>query len=786
MEFFRRLVGRDTMTRYTNADFGDDDSVNSVQLTEGISTSATHIRYHPGARLWQVRSTLERILLFLGTFLFMVIIVLSIVINVVEHHLQMSKLEQARFVAEQPCLNESCVIISSHMLEAMDLSVDPCDDFYAYSCNGWVKANPIPDGKSNWGTFMKLEQQNWLVIKTVLEQPIDTFKSKAEQKAKMYYESCLDTNDTVETLGAEPMFDLLRKLGGWNITDAPFNISKWTLQNTLEIVQNKYGVGALFSYGVGEDDRNSSRHVLQIDQSGLALPTRDNYLNKTADHIKVLNAYLEYMTKVGVLLGGDLNATKKQMEDVIQFETKLANITTPSDLRRDEESLYHLMTVAELQEKANFIDWRQFFENAMKVVQKKISSKQQIVVYAPDYLGNLTNLINDYQNTTEGRIILNNYLVWQTVKVFTLCLSKPFRDAYKGLRTALMGSDGADEPQWRYCIQDTNNVLGFALGAIFVREVFHSDSKEQAEVMINNVRDAFKRNFQNLNWMDEDTRKVAIDKADAISDMIGYPEFIKNVNHLDERFDNLTVRSDRYFENNVNINYYNLKKNLEKINEPVNKTTWSMVPSTVNAYYTPTKNQMVFPAGILQNPFYDPRFPDSLNYGAMGVVMGHELTHGFDDQGRQYDKNGNLNHWWNNKTVERFKERTKCVVQQYNNYKINGKNVNGNQTLGENIADNGGLKAAYHAYMDMMKNKQEPRKLPGLPLNHRQLFFVAFAQVWCSAFTKEATNLEIEKDTHSPAKFRVIGALSNLREFSDEFQCKVGTRMNPEKKCEVW
>ncbi|XP_066144511.1 endothelin-converting enzyme homolog isoform X2 [Euwallacea fornicatus] len=775
-----------SMTRYTNADFGDDDSINSVQLTEGISTSATHIRYHPGAKLWEVRSTLERILLFLSGFLFMVVIVLSIVVNVVEHHLHEVKEKQAKLTTEQPCLNASCIITASRVLSAMDFSIDPCEDFYGYSCNKWVNANPAPDGKNNWGTFMKLEHENYLIIKSVLDQPIDTFKSKAEEKAKMYYESCLDTNETVDALGAKPMLDLIAKLGGWNVTTEGFNITNWTLQNTLQIVQNRLNVGALFSYGVGEDDRNSSRHVLQLDQSGLALPTRDNYINKTAEHKKILAAYLDYMTKIGVLLGGG-NSTKKQMEDVIAFETRLATITTPSDQRRDEESLYHLMTVAELQESANFIDWRTFFENAMKVVKnKKVDSKQQLVVYAPEYLVNLTKLINEYRNTSDGQITLSNYLVWQTVKVFVSYLSKPFRDAYKGLRAALSGPDGAEEPQWRYCIQDTNTVLGFALGAIFVREVFNPQSKVQAEIMISEVRNAFIKNFNNLNWMDSQTRERAIEKAKAISDMIGYPEFIKDTNQLDEKFKDLNVSPSAYFENNLNIVYYNIKKNLEKINEPVNKTTWNMVPATANAYYTPTKNEMVFPAGIIQSPFYSPSYPSSLNYGAMGVVMGHELTHGFDDQGRQYDKEGNLNHWWNNGTITKFKERTKCVAEQYSKYEIDGAKINGNQTLGENIADNGGLKAAYHAYLELMKDKPEPKRLPGLPLNHKQLFFVAFAQVWCSSISKEATNLEIEKDTHAPAPFRVRGAVSNLKEFSEVFQCRPGSKMNPTIKCEVW
>lgn len=784
MTIFDRF--RHNMTRYTNADFADDDSVNSVRLNEGISTSATHIRYHAGSTIWKLRSPLEKVLLLLVAVLLFVIFMLAAILHIAEHRLQ-----DAKTIPEEtdyrPCLNESCVLIASNIIQAMDTSVDPCEDFYSYSCNGWVKANPIPDGdKSMWGTFQKLEQQNQLVIKHVLEQPTETLKSKAEQKAKMYYESCLDPNDAVETLGAEPMHNLLRKIGGWNISDSGFNINTWTLQNITQTIQNKYSIGALFSYAVNEDDRNSSRHVLQIDQSGLSLPTRENYLNKTEQHEKVLKAYLEYMTKVGVLLKGEENTTRDQMQAVMDFETRLANITTPSDLKRDEESIYNLMTIADLQEKAPFIDWRKFFEDAMRIVGKKITSKEQVVVYAVEYLGNLTLLIKEYNSTPEGRIVLNNYMVWQTVRVFASCLSKDFRDAYKGVRTALMGSEGGEEPQWRYCIRDTNTLLGFAIGAIFVREVFHQDSKTQAEDMINNVRNAFKKNFNNLKWMDEETRKVAIAKADAISDMIGYPEFIRDINQLDERFENLTLRNDTYFENNININFFNLKKMLEKINEPVNKTTWSMAPSAVNAYYTPTKNQMVFPAGILQSPFYDPKFPPSLNYGGMGVVMGHELTHGFDDQGRQFDKFGNLNHWWKNKTIDKFKQRTKCVVDQYSKYKINGKNLNGNQTLGENIADNGGLKAAYHAYLDLTKNQPEPKPLPGLQLNHRQLFFVAFAQVWCMTVTKEATNLEIEKDPHSPAQYRVIGALSNLKEFSQEFSCKPGSKMNPRNKCEVW
>ncbi|XP_017775297.1 PREDICTED: endothelin-converting enzyme 1 isoform X2 [Nicrophorus vespilloides] len=779
------------MTRYKHADFADDDSVGSVQLTEGISSSATHIRYHTGSSMWKKRSMLEKALLVLvGTLLF-VVMVLAFLLSSADRRIREAKLVNHKpttipdELSMMPCLNKSCIHIANGILESMDPAVDPCEDFYSYACDGWIRANPIPEGKSTWNSFLKLEQKNQQIIKHVLEQPLDDLKSKAEQKAKLYYESCLDLNDTVENLGAKPMLELLKNIGGWNITDSGFNVNRWSLQNTLQIIQNQYNIGGLFSYAVGEDDKNSTRHVLQVDQSGLTLPTREHYLNKT-EHEKILNAYLDYMTKVGELLGGDPNSTRDQMSGVIEFETKLANITIPNELRRDEETLYNLLSVAELQDRAGFINWQLFFDNAMRIVNKKISSKDDVVVYAPEYLSNLTLLIEEYNKTAEGKIVLNNYLVWQTVRTFTGCLSKAFRDAYKGLRKAMMGSESGEEAQWRYCVSDTTNVLGFAVGAIFVREVFHGDSKVHAETMINDVRTAFKRNFKNLDWMDKETRKAAEIKADAISDMIGYPDFIQDPKLLDERYAILEVRNDTYFENNINLNKYTLRKNLEKINQPVKKTTWSMSPSTVNAYYTPTKNQMVFPAGILQSPFYDPSFPSSLNFGGMGVVVGHELTHGFDDQGREFDKDGNLHQWWNNKTIEKFKARTKCVARQYSKYQLNGKNLNGNQTLGENIADNGGLKAAFHAYMDHMKGKPDPQMLPGLSLNHKQLFFVAFAQVWCTAVTKESASLQIEKDPHSPGRYRVIGSLTNLREFSDEFKCKPGSPMNPKGKCEVW
>uniref|UniRef100_A0A336LY78 CSON004984 protein n=1 Tax=Culicoides sonorensis TaxID=179676 RepID=A0A336LY78_CULSO len=772
------------MTRYKHTEFNDEDtsSVGSIHLTEATSP-AMHIRYHSvrTSTIWTNRSLLEKCLICLVFLLILIVIILAIVLSTEGDPSTRILHVQPHSKEEGPCLEESCIHAASSILHSIDQSIDPCDNFYAYSCNQWIKNNPIPDGKSMWGTFGKLEQQNQLVIKNVLEREISEFKSQAEIKAKLYYQSCVDEDEKMEQLGAKPMLDLLEKLGGWNVTKSNFNVSNWSLESTLKKVQNEYNMGGLFGWAVGEDDRKSTRHVIQIDQGGLGLPTRDNYLNKTA-HQKVLDAYLDYMTKVVVLLGANESDAKIQMQAVIDFETELAKITIPSEERRDEESMYHNMTLKELQSKANFIDWRAHFDDAFrqafidnKSTSKKkirnITDKEVVVVYAPKYLEDLTVLVKRYQNTTEGKIILNNYLIWQTVRSFTACLSKVFRDAYKGLRKALIGSDGGEEP-WRYCVTDTNNAIGFAIGAMFVREAFNGKSKPEAEQMINEVRDAFKANLKHLDWMDEETRRLANEKADAITDMIGYPGYILDTKQLDEKYFELTIKNDTYFQNNIEINRYNLRKNLEKLDEPVNKTRWGMTPPTVNAYYTPTKNQIVFPAGILQLPFYDILNPKSLNFGGMGVVMGHEITHGFDDQGREYDKEGNLHQWWNNATISRFKKRTECFEKQYSNFSINGRNLNGKQTLGENIADNGGLKAAFHAFKNTKKSiDRDIFLLPG---------------VWCTSATVETTNLQIEKDPHSPPEFRVIGSLSNFEEFAMEFNCARGTRMYPIDRCEVW
>lgn len=787
------------MPRYKRTDFEEEETSSMASMAvdapmnpPSSQGSGIQVRYSPGRRrnIWERASPLEKILVICVLVLVLLVIILSAVLNsysgsptVKVVHITAKNGSSSGTNATEYCVTPACVTVAAAILNAMDQTVEPCTDFYQYACGGWIKSNPLPDDKSIWGTFGKLWQENQIVMKNVLEDDTFEVKSEAEKKARIYYTSCLDKNETVDKLGAKPMIELLSKIGGWNIS-GDLDISQWNFQRTLELLHNQYNRGGLFSWGVGEDERNSSRNILQLDQGGLGLPTRDYYLNKSRDD-EVLVSYLNYMTKVGVLLGGEENSTRSQMEDVIEFETKLANITIPADERRDDEELYHKMTVNELEKLAPVIEWTSYFNSAFKQIQREIQPSQELVVYAPEFVRKMSELVTLYLSTNDGKVVISNYLGWSLVQSLTSCLSKPFREASKILRKALVGSEGGESP-WRYCVSDTNEVIGFALGAMFVREVFHGESKPMAENMINEIRDAFKENLPLLKWMDSDTRKLAKEKADAITDMIGFPEFILDPKQLDKKYEEMEFSEDEYFNNNIEVGKFALRSNMRKLDRPTNRSEWKMTPPTVNAYYTPTKNQIVFPAGILQAPFYDPYYPKSLNFGAMGVVMGHELTHAFDDQGREYDKYGNLHQWWKNSTIENFRERTQCIIDQYTSYEINGENLNGKQILGENIADNGGLKAAFHAYQDWVKSHPVELPLPAVPMSNNQLFFIGFAQVWCSTSTPEAMHLQILNDPHSPAKFRVIGTLSNSVDFAREFKCTPKSAMNPENKCEVW
>uniref|UniRef100_A0A8C5UBX8 endothelin-converting enzyme 1 n=1 Tax=Malurus cyaneus samueli TaxID=2593467 RepID=A0A8C5UBX8_9PASS len=653
------------------------------------------------------------------------------------------------------CLTDACVRVASKILEALDTETDPCQDFYQYSCGGWIKRNPLPNGRSKWSTFNSIWDQNQAIMKHLLENATFNSSSEAERKTQRYYLSCLK-EQRIEELGSQPLMELIDKIGGWNITGS---WNQTSFMEVLKSVSGTYRATPFFTVYVGADSKSSNSNIIQVDQSGLFLPSRDYYLNKTANE-RVRLAYLDYMVELGTLLGGTAEPTHLQMQQVLDFETQLANITVPQAERRDDEKIYHKMSIAELQLLAPAIDWLDYLSYALAPLE--LADTEPVVVYG-------------------FCIILNNYLIWNLVQKTASSLDQRFETAQERLLETLYGTRKSCTPRWQTCISNTDDTLGFALGSLFVKATFDRDSKAIAEEMISEIRAAFEVSLDQLDWMDEKTRQAAKEKADAIYDMIGFPDFILDNKELDDVYD-----GDSFFQNMLNFYNFSAKVMADQLRKPPNRDQWSMTPQTVNAYYLPTKNGIVFPAGILQAPFYARNHPKALNFGGIGVVMGHELTHAFDDQGREYDKEGNLRPWWQNSSLEAFKNRTACMTEQYGRYTVHSEKVNGRQTLGENIADNGGLKAAYNAYKSWLQKNGEEKRLPALELTNHQLFFVGFAQVWCSVRTPESSHEGLVTDPHSPDKYRVIGTLSNSRDFVEHFGCPLGSPMNPGKHCEVW
>uniref|UniRef100_A0A2K6DKK7 endothelin-converting enzyme 1 n=1 Tax=Macaca nemestrina TaxID=9545 RepID=A0A2K6DKK7_MACNE len=642
------------------------------------------------------------------------------------------------------CLTEACIRVAGKILESLDRGVSPCEDFYQFSCGGWIRRNPLPDGRSRWNTFNSLWDQNQAILKHLLENTTFNSSSEAERKTQRFYLSCLQV-ERIEELGAQPLRDLIDKIGGWNIT------GPWDQDNFMEVlkaVAGTYRATPFFTVYISADSKSSNSNVIQVDQSGLFLPSRDYYLNRTANE-KVLTAYLDYMEELGMLLGGRPTSTREQMQQVLELEVQLANITVPQDQRRDEEKIYHKMSISELQALAPSMDWLEFLSFLLSPLE--LSDSEPVVVYGMDYLQQVSELINRTEPS-----ILNNYLIWNLVQKTTSSLDRRFESAQEKLLETLYGTKKSG-------VQNhPDDALGFALGSLFVKATFDRQSKEIV------------RAHGQLVWMNEKT-------ADAIYDRL-VPDFYPGPKELDD----YEVSEDSFFQNMLNLYNFSAKVMADQLRKPPSRDQWSMTPQTVNAYYLPTKNEIVFPAGILQAPFYARNHPKALNFGGIGVVMGHELTHAFDDQGREYDKEGNLRPWWQNESLAAFRNHTACMEEQYNQYQVNGERLNGRQTLGENIADNGGLKAAYNAYKAWLRKHGEEQQLPAVGLTNHQLFFVGFAQVWCSVRTPESSHEGLVTDPHSPARFRVLGTLSNSRDFLRHFGCPVGSPMNPGQLCEVW
>ncbi|XP_060756800.1 phosphate-regulating neutral endopeptidase PHEX isoform X2 [Neoarius graeffei] len=677
----------------------------------------------------------------------------------------------------------------------MDPSANPCDDFYQYACGGWLRENPIPEDSSSYGIYPWLRHNVDLKLKELLEQPTADGDIEAVKKAKMLYRSCM--NETaIEMVDSKPLLKELKKrefrwpvLGDTLGSDIQWDVRKFDLLQTLAQIRTQYSKSVLLRLYVSPDDKNSQVFIIKLDQASLAL-SRDDYITNSAEAQTNREALLKLMVDVAVMLGASEQAAETQMKATLDFEMKVAQIMISYE-NRTSENMYNRYSLSKLQRTIPEFNWLTFVRAAIDSKlhpDLSISSSEQVIVRAPQYLKDLFRLVN----VTESRTVAN-YVVWRSILSRVTTLSRRFLYRYLDFARVTTGTTSL-MPRWDKCVNYVESTLMYATGRLFVDKHFQEDKKHMMEELIDGIRWAFIDMLEKENdWMDTETKMKAIEKAHAVLPKVGYPEFILNNTYINEDIRQLSFLEKDYFGNVMQTLRFISQSDIGWLRTTVPRTEWFTSPTTVNAFYSSSTNQIRFPAGELQKPFFwGLNYPQSLNYGAIGVIVGHELTHAFDNNGRKYDKDGNLNQWWSNASVTNFNDKTQCIINQYNNYswKEAGLNVKGKRTLAENIADNGGIREAFRAYRRWVQKERsgvEEPLLPGVGLTNNQLFFLSYAHVRCSSYRPEAARDQILSGAHSPPKYRVIGAMSNFEEFRKTFNCPTTSIMNRgAESCRVW
>lgn len=639
---------------------------------------------------------------------------------------------------------------------ALDRSVDPCTDFYAFACGGWLASTEIPSDRSRWvRSFSEIHQRNEADLKAILEAAAaGRSADPAARRIGAYYGACMD-EAAIDEAGLQPVRPLLDAIR--SVKDAR------TLAPVLGRL-HRHRVWAFFDLFAGQDDEDATRIIGVLDQNGLGLPDRDYYLSEDDDKAELREAYREHVARMLALSGVPERRATEGAKAILRIETALAEVSKTRVERRDPRGMYNRLDISGVKEAAPGFSWDRYLEALGK------PDLEDVNVTAPAFVEGMNALLAKVRPGA-----LRAYLRWHVLRTFARSLATPFFDeAFAFTRTLT----GQDEPRarWKRCVESTDHSLGELLAQPFVAKRFAGDSKVAAESYVKGIREAFAANLDTLDWMDDETKVAARAKLDKFTFLVGYPSEWREYD---------LEPAPVHGENVVAAAAAETARDLARIGKPVDLERWEMTPPTVNAYYHPNKNQMVFPAGILQPPFYSVDAHVPVNLGAMGMVVGHELTHGFDDQGSQFDGEGNLNMWWTEASREAFEAKTQCVVDKYETYEpVEGVNLNGRLTLGENIADIGGLKLAFAAYRSMQADAEE-RKVAG-GFSEDQQFFLANAQVWCAKAKEAEMRRRAQVDPHSDPRSRVNGPMSNLSEFAEAFQCARGTPMNPERACAVW